>query len=128
MLLTGDLALLHDASGLIAADRLGERLLVVVIDNGGGGIFSFLPIAQFGDAVGFDEHFLTPSGVDLEALCHAAGLRCETVTGWEHFATACKEGLAREGVSVVRVPVDRERSVARFRALVDVAARAWKGT
>ncbi|MBW2421593.1 MAG: 2-succinyl-5-enolpyruvyl-6-hydroxy-3-cyclohexene-1-carboxylic-acid synthase, partial [Deltaproteobacteria bacterium] len=65
VLLTGDLALLHDLGGLLAARRHGLRGTIVVLNNDGGGIFSFLPIAQHGESVHFEELFTTPHGVDL---------------------------------------------------------------
>jgi 2-succinyl-5-enolpyruvyl-6-hydroxy-3-cyclohexene-1-carboxylate synthase len=71
-LLTGDLALLHDAGGLLARSRLGLALRIVVIDNDGGGIFSFLPVAGEKDV--FTEHVATPHGLDLERLAAAYGL------------------------------------------------------
>jgi 2-succinyl-5-enolpyruvyl-6-hydroxy-3-cyclohexene-1-carboxylate synthase len=126
VLFTGDLALLHDASGLLAAKRLGASLTIVVVDNAGGGIFSFLPIAEHGDAVAFEELFLTPQDVDVEALCRAAGLGFTRVVGWEHFRAACKEALASDGVCVLHVRVDRERSVERFRALAGTVSNAWR--
>jgi 2-succinyl-5-enolpyruvyl-6-hydroxy-3-cyclohexene-1-carboxylate synthase len=67
-LLTGELALLHDAGGLLAARRAGAELNVVCLDNGGGGIFDFLPVAEHADAEAYERHIATPSGVDLEAL------------------------------------------------------------
>ena len=51
VLLIGDVALAHDVGGLLAASRLGLRLVIVLIDNDGGGIFNFLPAAGEGDGV-----------------------------------------------------------------------------
>src|SRR5947209_8061675 len=68
-LLLGDLALLHDLSGLVAARRLRIPLFVVVVNNDGGGIFNFLPVAQA--TPHFEELFATPHGLDFR---HAADL------------------------------------------------------
>ena len=68
-MLLGDLALLHDLSGLLAARRLGIPLLVVVVNNDGGGIFQFLPVAEATEH--FEELFATPHGLDFS---HVAGL------------------------------------------------------
>ena len=46
VLLIGDVALAHDIGGLLAARRLGLKLTIVLLDNGGGGIFDFLPVAE----------------------------------------------------------------------------------
>jgi len=67
-LLTGELALLHDAGGLIAARRAGADLHVVCLNNGGGGIFDFLPLAEHADSAAYEEHIATPVDVDLGAL------------------------------------------------------------
>ena len=115
VLLTGDLAFLHDAGGLVAAARHGLRATLVVLDNDGGGIFSFLPIAAHGDAVGFEEHFRTPHGLDLTALAGAYGARAVRIASWEHFRTALKESLASDRFDVLVVPVDRDRNLAQHR-------------
>lgn len=77
-LLVGDLATLHDAGGLLAAQALlapaGARLVAVVVENGGGGIFDFLPIAQ-SEAEQYTRLFRTPQTADLARLCAAAGAR-----------------------------------------------------
>src|SRR6185436_18068453 len=67
--LIGELALQHDAGGLLAARRAGVPLEIVCINNGGGGIFDFLPIAEHADPAAYEAHVATPSeDVDLAAL------------------------------------------------------------
>ena len=67
--LIGELALQHDAGGLLAARRAGVELTIVCINNGGGGIFDFLPVAEHADPAAYEIHIATPSeGVELAAL------------------------------------------------------------
>jgi 2-succinyl-5-enolpyruvyl-6-hydroxy-3-cyclohexene-1-carboxylate synthase len=67
--LIGELALQHDAGGLLAARRAGVDLQIVCINNGGGGIFDFLPVAEHADPAAYEAHIATPSeGVELAAL------------------------------------------------------------
>jgi 2-succinyl-5-enolpyruvyl-6-hydroxy-3-cyclohexene-1-carboxylate synthase len=67
-LLTGELALLHDIGGLLAARRAGVALEIVCLDNGGGAIFDFLPVAEHADPAAYEEHVATPAGADLAAI------------------------------------------------------------
>ena len=124
VLLTGDLAFLHDAGGLLAARRHGLSATVVVFDNDGGGIFSFLPVARYGESVGFEEHFRTPPGLDLGAVATAYGAGFTRVGSWEHFRAALKESFSAEGVSVISLPVDRDASVEHHRAIDRAVAAA----
>jgi 2-succinyl-5-enolpyruvyl-6-hydroxy-3-cyclohexene-1-carboxylate synthase len=67
--LIGELALQHDAGGLLAARRAGVPLEIVCINNGGGGIFDFLPVAEHADPAAYEAHIATPSeDADLAAL------------------------------------------------------------
>ena len=67
--LIGELALQHDAGGLLAARRAGVDLEIVCLNNGGGGIFDFLPVAEHADPAAYEAHIATPSEeVDLAAL------------------------------------------------------------
>jgi len=115
VLLTGDLALLHDLPGLTAADRLGCDLTVVVVDNDGGGIFSFLPIA---DSPGVDHRrlFHTPHGLRMADIAAAAGATYQQVRDPGALDTALAMSVGHPGLHVVHVPVDAATNVAIHRA------------
>ncbi len=109
-LLTGDLSFLHDASSLLTAKNLGARLRIVVVDNGGGGIFGFLPIA--GHPL-FERCFLTPQPVDIVQLCGGYGVPCAAVDTLPGLRAALARPAA--GLDVLVVRVDRERNLALHR-------------
>ena len=72
LLVTGDLALLHDSNGWLWGQQLNAELRVVLIDNGGGGIFEQLPIPRQG--LDFSRLFVMPQAVDPLALAAAHGV------------------------------------------------------
>jgi len=125
-LLVGDVALAHDLSGLFAARRLEGSLRVVVFDNGGGGIFSFLPIAEYGAQADFEKYFLTPPQLDLEAISRAAGAHYERIDDYARLRSCLEEVAEAPGLHLLHLPVDRERNVAAFRALALAVGSAWR--
>ena len=75
VLVSGDLALLHDANGWLWARQLCGRLTVVLIENGGGGIFEQLPIrTQPPERMDFERLFAMPQNVDQLALAALHGV------------------------------------------------------
>ncbi len=124
LLLTGDLAFLHDLSGLLLAVRERIPLTLVVVDDDGGGIFSMLPVATQGEAVAFDELFHTPHGVDLGRVAGLFGLDGHRATDRASLEAALTASLAHDGVSIVHVPGDARENVARFRATLAAARDA----
>lgn len=118
-LVIGDLGFLHDLGGLVLAARHRLSLLVVLIENDGGGIFSFLPQAALGET--FERYFATPHGIDVRGAVEMAGGTFVRVGSWEEFAAACQSGLGSGGLAVVAVPSDRRRNAARHRELVAAA-------
>ena len=125
VLLTGDLAFLHDVGGLLAASRQRIDLTIVVLNNDGGGIFSHLPISKHADAAGFDEFFNTPHGLDLEHAASLYRLSFARATSWPHFRSALKDSLASRGTQVIEIPVgDGPTCVAHHRDLVVATQRA----
>jgi 2-succinyl-5-enolpyruvyl-6-hydroxy-3-cyclohexene-1-carboxylate synthase len=114
--LTGDLGLYHDMNGLLAFRRLGLEVTIVVMNNGGGGIFDFLPIAAYRD--GYEELFGTPTGLDLEKVAALYGLPFKRV------ATPGELEGALEGPGLVEVPLDRARNVELHRQAFERVAAA----
>jgi 2-succinyl-5-enolpyruvyl-6-hydroxy-3-cyclohexene-1-carboxylate synthase len=111
-LLIGDVAFLHDTNGLLGAARRGIDLTIVVVDNDGGGIFSFLPQA---DALGrpeFEQLYGTPHGVDLPALIAAHGISCRIIERQLDVAPAVVAATKAGGVHVILVRTDRQANVA----------------
>jgi 2-succinyl-5-enolpyruvyl-6-hydroxy-3-cyclohexene-1-carboxylate synthase len=127
-LLTGDLAFLYDIGGLLAARRYNLRATIVVLNNDGGGIFSFLPAAAYGEAIRFDELFTTPHGVDLSAVAPLYGLVHTRVASWNDYADAVDKSFVHAGVSIIEVPIDREANLEHFHALVQEVGRAVNAT
>ncbi|MCP5057987.1 MAG: 2-succinyl-5-enolpyruvyl-6-hydroxy-3-cyclohexene-1-carboxylic-acid synthase [bacterium] len=125
-LLTGDLAFLHDLSGLLAAKRMKTPLVIVVLDDDGGGIFDHLPIAELGESVRFEELFRTPHGADLEPLVEGFGVPFHQAVSPESFRRALQAARDIDGPTVIRVGLDPKEQRAiqeRALALVDTALR-----
>lgn len=122
-LLVGDIAFLHDVNGLLgAADRTMD-LVCVVIDNDGGGIFSFLPQARALAGERFEALFGTPHGLDLVAVARAHGVAAHSVEGAQ-VVSAVSEAAARGGLHVLVVRTDRTANVDRHRQVDDAVAAA----
>jgi 2-succinyl-5-enolpyruvyl-6-hydroxy-3-cyclohexene-1-carboxylate synthase len=111
--LCGDLCFLHDTNGLLGATGPAT---FVVIDNGGGGIFSYLPPAQLPE---FEQLFGTPHGLDLVEVARAHGAVAERIDDLGKLALALGPDALRasDDVRVFVVPVDRTASVARHQEL-----------
>jgi 2-succinyl-5-enolpyruvyl-6-hydroxy-3-cyclohexene-1-carboxylate synthase len=118
--LVGDLAFVHDANALWGITDRGVDLRVVVVDNDGGGIFSFLPQAEDPGGVMFERLFGTPHGADVMSLAGAFGVAAEVV----HSVADLEAALALPGPRVIRVPSDRVRNVEVHRRLHEAAAAA----
>ena len=110
--LLGDLAFLHDAGALVGAATRGLDAVMVVVDNKGGGIFSFLPQATSVAAPLAERLFGTPHEVDLVSLAAAYGLEAREVTAADQLAPAVAWGLSTGGVTVIVVRTDRKTNVA----------------
>ena len=121
VLLTGDLAFLHDTNGLLVAAKLKGSLTVVVINNEGGGIFGHLPIARFEPP--FEEYWATPQRVDLGKLCAAYAVPHRTAGSPEELRAALREEVAGSGLRVIEIRTDRTKDAGTRKRLLAAAAR-----
>lgn len=127
--LVGDLAFLYDAGALLGAADRPAHLSVVVVDNDGGGIFSFLPQAAAVPAERFERLWGTPHGRDLTAVASAYGVPARRVADLAELRAIVSD--PPEGVSVAVVATDRSANVAahdRLNAAIAGAVRAAAGT
>ena len=107
----GDLALIHDLNALAMVRQSRQSLKLVVINNDGGGIFSFLPVAAVTDI--FEPWFGTPHGLRFEAAATLFGLRYQAPT----TATALAEALHEPGSALIEVTTERQTNYALHQAL-----------
>lgn len=124
VLLLGDLSLYHDMNGLWALQRHGIRATIVVCDNNGGGIFSFLPQSEHQDV--FEEIFVTPLGLDLSQVARLYGLVYSPVTDRSGLEPAIADAVAAPTPTMVVVRFKREDSVSGHRLCWEAAASALK--
>jgi 2-succinyl-5-enolpyruvyl-6-hydroxy-3-cyclohexene-1-carboxylate synthase len=122
VLLIGDVALLHDLGGLIAARRLGLPLTIVVLNNDGGGIFNFLAVS--GEGAAFEQHIATPHGLSLQraaALFELEYLKPQTESELRAALARC---VGAETVTLIEVRTDRVANLALHRTLADAGLAA----
>jgi len=143
VLLIGDVALAHDIGGLLAAGRLGLKLTVVLIDNGGGGIFDFLPLAraqmtQLPDAAAerpgdaprqdgndiFTRHVATPTGLEFSRAAALYGLEHELVGELPALRAALERSIEGNRSRIIEVRTARAENVALHRRVWDAVSVA----
>lgn len=108
VLLTGDLAFLHDINGLLIHSQFQGSLTIVIINNKGGGIFEYLPTAHYESLC--EKHLKTPQEVDLQALVAAYGLTYHNPENWEDFTTLVST-LPQAGIRVIEVRTQSKHDV-----------------
>jgi 2-succinyl-5-enolpyruvyl-6-hydroxy-3-cyclohexene-1-carboxylate synthase len=118
----GDVALAHDLGALLCAPRLGLALTIVLVDNGGGGIFDFLPVATQTDA--FEEHVATPTGLDFARAADLFGLGYDAPATLPDLRATLERALGGPGTTLLHVRTDRAENVALHRRVWPAVAEA----
>ena len=122
VLVLGDLSFFHDLNGLLAARLYELNLTVILINNDGGGIFSFLPQAAHPEH--FEQLFGTPTGLNFQPVVKMFGGRFQRVDNWESFRKAVIQGLHSSGLDVIEIPTERTGNVKMHRQLWEVIQKA----
>ncbi|OCR02948.1 2-succinyl-5-enolpyruvyl-6-hydroxy-3-cyclohexene-1-carboxylic-acid synthase [Oscillatoriales cyanobacterium USR001] len=104
VMLTGDLALLHDTNGFLLSKKLVGHLTIILINNNGGGIFEMLPIAKFDPP--FEEFFATPQNINFSQLCATYGVEHKIIDSWEQLKQYLNP-LPSSGIRVLELPTNR---------------------
>ena len=114
-LVIGDLSFFHDLNGLLAAKMLKRNITIIVINNDGGGIFSFLPQAT--EKEYFEELFGTPHGLDFSHVIKMYDGNFERIESWVQFEQALQQSFIKKGLQVIEINTNREENVAKHREL-----------
>jgi 2-succinyl-5-enolpyruvyl-6-hydroxy-3-cyclohexene-1-carboxylate synthase len=124
VLVIGDLSFFHDLNGLLAAKLHRLDLIIVLINNDGGGIFSFLPQAAYPEY--FEQLFGTPTGLQFQPVVQMYGGTFQRVETWHQFREAVRQGITVGGLHVVEVVTERTSNVQMHRRLWRVAEQALR--
>jgi 2-succinyl-5-enolpyruvyl-6-hydroxy-3-cyclohexene-1-carboxylate synthase len=124
-LLVGDLALLHDVNALAFLGALAVPLTVVVLNNGGGSIFSFLPVAAHEDVV--DPWVSAPHAIRFDGVCRSFGIGHAHAGDRAGFETAWRAAASSGRSSVVEVRSSLADNLAVHRRIDAAVAKAMEG-
>lgn len=121
VMLTGDLALLHDTNGFLLRPKFKGHLTIILVNNNGGGIFEMLPVAQFEPQ--FEEFFATPQQVEFGQLFASYGVEHQGITSWSQLSLSLNP-LPSQGIRVLELRCDRKYDAQwrqqKFRYLADL--------
>ncbi|WP_338777890.1 2-succinyl-5-enolpyruvyl-6-hydroxy-3-cyclohexene-1-carboxylic-acid synthase [Metabacillus sp. FJAT-52054] len=121
VLVIGDLSFYHDLNGLLGAKLNDLSLTIVLLNNDGGGIFSFLP--QSAEEKHFEQLFGTPIGLDYGKAAQLYGAEYSLIHSWEDFASAFKTSAGQKGIRIIEVPTNRKTRVKIHRDLLQFVSQ-----
>ncbi|MTH54405.1 2-succinyl-5-enolpyruvyl-6-hydroxy-3-cyclohexene-1-carboxylic-acid synthase [Bacillus mangrovi] len=121
VLVIGDLSMYHDLNGLLGAKLNGVSMTIVLLNNDGGGIFSFLP--QSAEEKHFEYLFGTPAGLDYRKAAELYQTSYFKAESWESFRKCFTEYAGSEGVQIIEVPTNRHTRVKIHRELLESVSR-----
>ena len=108
-LITGDLAFYHDITGLLSLKKYSIPLIIILLNNEGGGIFEFLPIAK--EKIDFQNYFKTPINIDFENIVSAFAGNYSLIKNWKEFSNEIKKAIKRKSFSVLEIKIDSKKTL-----------------
>ncbi|MBC8213759.1 MAG: 2-succinyl-5-enolpyruvyl-6-hydroxy-3-cyclohexene-1-carboxylic-acid synthase [Candidatus Marinimicrobia bacterium] len=122
LLLIGDLSFYHDMNGLLTAKRYEIDLTIVVVNNNGGGIFSFLPISENKEKH-FKSFWTTPHNLDFEKIAEVYGCQYSKIKSITELYDAITNSFEMQGLKIIEVPIDTEENVKCHREILEKLSR-----
>lgn len=119
--LIGDMAALHDLNSLALLSKVDGPMVVMVVNNQGGGIFSFLPIARHGDVL--DPCFTNPHSWQFDHAAAMFGLDYVRVDTWGALEEALQSASDGRSSRLIEIAVDREYNVRSHQRIYNEIAR-----
>ncbi|MBL1209473.1 2-succinyl-5-enolpyruvyl-6-hydroxy-3-cyclohexene-1-carboxylic-acid synthase [Geminocystis sp. GBBB08] len=105
ILLTGDLALLHDTNGFLIHQYFEGSLTIILINNNGGGIFEMLPIADYQPL--FEKYFATPQFIDFPNLTQTYNVNYKSINNWQQLQNLLTN-LPKKGINLWEIKTNRK--------------------
>lgn len=107
-LVLGDLTFFHDLNGLIAAKLYNIDIHIILVNNNGGGIFSFLPQSEH--PKNFELLFGTPLNIEFEHAVRMFNGNFTKIQNWDHFAVEMNQSVEQSGINVYEIVTNREKN------------------
>ncbi|VAX19521.1 2-succinyl-5-enolpyruvyl-6-hydroxy-3-cyclohexene-1-carboxylic-acid synthase [hydrothermal vent metagenome] len=108
-LIIGDLAFYHDITGLLSLKKYSIPIVIILLNNSGGGIFELLPIAK--EKIDFQNYFKTPLGVDFKNITKAFYGNYKIIKNWNEFSNELKKAAKRKSFSVLEIKIDSQKTL-----------------
>lgn len=109
VLLTGDSAFYYDLNALLAARKYKIPLIIILINNNGGGIFEVLPVSKYGKI--YKEYFVAPHDLDFSPFVKAFGGNYSLIKSWRDFRDEFGNALKKKEFSVLEIRTDAAASL-----------------
>lgn len=122
VLVIGDISFYHDMNGLLAAKLHQLNATIILLNNDGGGIFSFLAQSSYPEY--FEQLFGTPHGLDFKPAAQMYGAQYNQPENWSDFRQICSTAFKSAGLKIIEVKTNRERNVSQHRQLWEAIDKA----
>ena len=109
ILITGDLAFYYDLNGLLSARNYKIPLVIILINNNGGGIFEILPISNYKEI--FNKYFVVPHNLDFSPFVKAYGGKYKRVKNWKDFNKSLETAFRSKNLNVIEIKTNAPNSL-----------------
>ncbi len=109
VLITGDMAFYYDVNSLLTANKYKIPLVVILINNNGGGIFGMLPVAKYGKL--FNDYFVSPHNLDFSTIIRSFGGKYKLIKSWKDLNKSLDAALDQKIITVLEIKTNIKNSV-----------------